>query len=193
MSARGPGELDDEIRNVPVRDESVLEEWQRRTLEPAIRDVYATKVSSTGWSWQVSFAILEFVRQDPLLGELLTAIADELAAVDGVVEVAHEDREVFIVRGLPGGEDLVRAAGRAVDGLSDRLRDDYNGLRTGAPALRWEPPFDLDEIRRVLEQRDPSHHPLGEAPKAPQGRALTPEEAAAAMRRRSRGKRTPPS
>jgi len=190
----GPGAFEDEIRNLPVSDAELLEEWHRQTADPAIRNAYATKISQTGWSWQVRFPVLEFVREDsPSFGPVLTGIRHELQGVSGVVEVEHEDREVFIVRGTPSGEDLVRAAGRAVDGLSDRLRDDYNGLGTRGPALRWEPPFDLEEIRRVLEQRGPSHYSLGEAPRAPQGRALTPEEAAAAMRMRSRGKRTPPS
>jgi hypothetical protein len=189
MSAGGPGAPDDVIRNVSVHDEEVLEEWQRSTAEPAIRNVYATKVSQTGWSWQVSFGILEFVREDPLRGELLMAITDELTGLDGVDQVAQDDTEVFVVRGSPTGEDLVRAAGRAVDALSGRLREHYDQLRTRAPVLPRRPPFDENQINRMREQKERSRQAFHEFLTVKGVRELTPEESAA-QRQRRRGQRT---
>jgi hypothetical protein len=40
--------------------------------------------------------------------------------------IAEEDREVWVVQGSASGEELVRAAARAVDGLADRLRVHVN-------------------------------------------------------------------
>ena len=49
-------------------------------------------------------------------------IGSALRGVDGVAEVAEEDREVWYVTGTPSGEALVRAAAQVVDDLAGRAR-----------------------------------------------------------------------
>jgi hypothetical protein len=72
---------------------------------------------------------LEFVREQPLESALRAAIAMELRGVAGVTEVREEDREVYWVAGSTSGDDLTRAAARAVDSFADRLRAEFPDLR----------------------------------------------------------------
>lgn len=112
-------------RVVRVPDDVVdgLQEWDRRTDDDDLRGVSATQVETTGrWSWTVGVAAAEFLREDPLEGELRAAVAAAIRSVAGVVEVAEGDREVWILSGEPSGEALVRAVGDAVDRIAPRAR-----------------------------------------------------------------------
>jgi hypothetical protein len=62
------------------------------------------------------------LRGDPLEAELRQRIDSALRGVDGVGDVAEEDREVWYVTGTPSGKDLVRAAAQVVDDLAGRAR-----------------------------------------------------------------------
>jgi len=62
------------------------------------------------------------LREDPLEAELRERIDSALRGVDGVVDVAEEDREVWYVAGTPSGETLLRAAVQVVDDLADSAR-----------------------------------------------------------------------
>lgn len=155
----------EQFREVPEseRDEEALEEWERPSAEPQITGVYATKVSLTGWSWQVSFAVLEFVGDDALESELTTAIVDALSAVVGVGEVAREDREVFVVKGTPSGQDLLEAASRVVDRMSDRLREHFDTKAAGPHHIGGSPPLDEAAIRLMQEWQTRSPEAFEEA------------------------------
>ena len=169
------------VRQVPQyeRDEEVLEAWERTTSDPEVAGVYAAKLSETGWSWQVIFSILEFVRQQPLLGELVASIEDELSAVEGVIQVAWEDQEVYVVQGAPSGADLVRAGARAVDSLGDRLRTEYDSLRADAPTSPFQFYYAFQAMRE-LRERSPSFQ---DGLAALGFKELTPEEVAERQRR----------
>ena len=67
-------------------------------------------------------AVAEFLREDPLEGELRERMAAALVGVAGAGEVAEDDREVWLVTGSPSGEALIRAAAGVVDGLAHRAR-----------------------------------------------------------------------
>lgn len=117
--------MNEEIRRVPEyeSDPDVREAWHRFTDDPDVRGVSATCFSHGGWpGWQVHVAVAEFLREDPLEGELRERMAAALGGVDGAEEVAEEDREVWLVTGSPSGEALVRAAAGVVDGLAGRAR-----------------------------------------------------------------------
>ncbi|MGE5288083.1 MAG: hypothetical protein ACM3ML_12965 [Micromonosporaceae bacterium] len=117
--------MSEEIRRVAEyeSDPEVREAWQRFCDDPDVRGVSATWFSHGGWSgWQVVVAVAEFLREDPLEGELRERMAAALGGVDGAREVAEDDREVWLVTGGPSGEALVRAAAGVVDGLADRAR-----------------------------------------------------------------------
>jgi hypothetical protein len=167
---------DNDVREVPAgeRDEEVLEAWERTTADPAVGGVSATKVSPTGWTWQVSFGILEYVRDQPLLGEVVAAIVEELSAVEGVTKVAQDDTEVFVVRGAPAGEHLVEAAARAVDGLGDQLRAHYNSVVADSPRIDW--PLDPAQLRLLRQARDAAGPTFLDGLGASEFRELTEEE-----------------
>jgi hypothetical protein len=100
-----------------------VQEWVRHTDDQEIRGVGALQTHSDGpWSWQVSVWVAEFLREEPLEGELRAAVDRAIRSVAGVTDVTEEDREVWIVTGHPSGEELVRAVGDAVDELAPRAR-----------------------------------------------------------------------
>ena len=72
--------------------------------------------------WQVTVAVMEFVREDPLESELRRRIAAALRSVDGVETVDEEDREVWFITGRAAGRALVQAAGEVVDDLAEQSR-----------------------------------------------------------------------
>jgi hypothetical protein len=62
------------------------------------------------------------LRGDPLEAELRQRLGSALRGVDGVDDVAEEDREVWYVTGTPSGKDLVRVAAQVADDLAGRAR-----------------------------------------------------------------------
>ena len=73
-------------------------------------------------SWNVTVAVMEFVREDPLESELRRRIAAALLSVDGVETAEEMDKEVWFVTGTSSGEALVRAAAEVVDDLAGQTR-----------------------------------------------------------------------
>lgn len=108
-----------EVRRV-VADE-VDEAWERVTGEPYVRGVEAGRIDFAG-GWNVTVAVMEFVREDPLESELRRRITAALRSVGGVETAGEMDREVWFVTGTPSGDALVRAAAEAVDDLADQTR-----------------------------------------------------------------------
>lgn len=108
-----------EVRHVVIDDAD--EAWERVTDEPDTRGVEAVGLGEM-IGWQVIVAVMEFVREEPLEGELRRRIAAALRSVDGVESAEEEDREVWFVTGTPSGQALVRAAAAVVDDLADRTR-----------------------------------------------------------------------
>src|SRR5467141_3508358 len=87
--------------------DGVDEAWERVTGEPDLRGVGADRI---GWvlgqfqgGWNVTVAVMEFVREDPLESELRRRIAAALRSVDGVETAEEADREVWFVTGTPPG------------------------------------------------------------------------------------------
>jgi hypothetical protein len=124
----------DAIRRVPdpERDEEVLEEWEWRSAEPLIGGC-ASQLPRQRYPWQVSVGVMEFVRDNPLEAELREAIFRSLLEVAGVTDVAEEDREVWVVQGVPMGRELLEAVASAVAPLTDRVRAQYQSLPSGLP------------------------------------------------------------
>jgi hypothetical protein len=106
-----------EVRQVAADDAD--EAWERVTGEPDVRGVEAGRFGFAG-DWNVTVA--EFVREDPLEGELRRRIAAALRSVGGVETAGEMDREVWFVTGTPSGEALVRAAAEVVDDLAGQTR-----------------------------------------------------------------------
>src|SRR5262245_21099995 len=103
------------------------EAWNRLTGEPHLFGVEAHRLDQPA-GWQVSFWVLEHVRQEPLESRLRSEIERRLRAVPGVAAVEEEDREVYWVTGAASGEALTRAAAAAVDDLEAELRAEYGAL-----------------------------------------------------------------
>jgi len=113
----------DRIEQVPDNLVDGVQEWVRHTDDDDIRGVCALQRHREGrWSWQVDVWVAEFVRDEPLESELRLAVAAAIRSVDGVTEVAEEDREVWVLSGSPSGEDLVRAVSEVVDAMAPRTR-----------------------------------------------------------------------
>jgi hypothetical protein len=104
-------------------DDEVAEEWVRRTVEPDVRGVSAHRLRDGGdWPWRITVFAAEFVREEPLEGELRNTVRAALKAVAGVTRVEEEDREIWVIGGRPDAEALVLAAAAAVDRMQDKLR-----------------------------------------------------------------------
>ena len=116
------------VRRVPDDEVDGLEGWDRLTDEPEIRGVEAIRLDDDEWPWIVVVWVAEFVREDPLEAELREAMLRELSRVRGVEAVAEEDREVWIVAGVPDGRELVKAAAAVVDGLYEKVATQYPTL-----------------------------------------------------------------
>lgn len=122
---------DVKIEKVEPADEESLEEWSRVTEEPDLEGVSAVRISDGDWPWQVHVSVMEFIRTEPLESELGAAVSAALAAVPGVREAAHEDRETWIIKGDADGSSLVRAASAAVDRFSSQTRKAFDELDSG--------------------------------------------------------------
>jgi hypothetical protein len=113
--------MSDHIQQVQPLDPATAEEWVRKTDEPDVRAVSASKAREGQW-WHVEVWVMEFIRTDPLESELRRRIADALRGVSGVTSVEEEDREVWAVIGAPTGKALVEAVAQVVDDLADQTR-----------------------------------------------------------------------
>lgn len=111
--------MTDEIRQFLVDDAD--EGWERLVGDPDVRGVEAVRVDHMG-GWQVTVAVMEFVREDPLESELRRRIAAALRSVEGVETVEEEDREVWFITGRAAGRALVQAVGEVVDDLAEQSR-----------------------------------------------------------------------
>lgn len=105
------------VKQIPSSDEEILEEWVHVTDNEEILGVSASR-SEGEWSWTVSIYAAEYIREEPLESELYESISKALTTVPGVTAINHEDREVWIIKGNPKGEDLVKAC---VNGLYKHL------------------------------------------------------------------------
>ena len=120
---------DDGVRRVSTDELDGDEGWERITDEPDVRGVEAIKTADADpWVWSVTVTAMEFVREDPLESDLREGVSRALRSVPGVVDVAEEDREVWVVSGSPSGEDLVRAGASVVDAFADRIRSHVSDL-----------------------------------------------------------------
>lgn len=120
---------DARIVQVPDDDVDGLQEWVRETDDDDLRGVGALQMAAHGrWTWQVFVSVAEFLREEPLEGEMRAAVDHAIRSVPGVTEVAEEDREVWILSGDPSGEELVRSVGEAIDRLAPRAREHLEQL-----------------------------------------------------------------
>jgi hypothetical protein len=101
MCDRVLGEAAEEIRQVAVGDEDgdAFEAWERTTTTADMRSVWAHKTSLPDWTWEITVAALEFVREDPLESRLRGALRTALQAVPGATAVSEEHRETLQVAG----------------------------------------------------------------------------------------------
>ena len=92
------------VRRVQYDDSD--EAWERdiEVDDGEVRFVDATRVDCQG-GWNVAVSVMEFVREEPLEGELRRRIAIALRSVE---------------TGTPSGEALVRAVGEVLDGLAEQ-------------------------------------------------------------------------
>jgi hypothetical protein len=103
------------------RSDGCDESWQRVADERDVRGVGASRFDDAG-GWNVTVAVMEFVREEPLEGELRRRVAAALQSVEGVEAVEEMDREVWFVTGVPAGKALVRAVAAVVDDLAGQTR-----------------------------------------------------------------------
>jgi hypothetical protein len=110
-----------DVRRVQVDDAD--EAWERdiEVDDGEVRAVEADRIDFAG-GWNVTVAVMEFVREGPLEGELRRRIAAALRSVEGVETIEEMDTEVWFVTGTPAGEALVRAVAEVVDDLADQTR-----------------------------------------------------------------------
>jgi hypothetical protein len=117
--AAGSEPVIDDVRQVPV--DTADEAWERVTDDWDARGVEAARFDFTG-GWNVTVAVMEFVREEPLERELRRRSAAALRSVDGVESAEEMDREVWFITGAPSGEALVRAVPAEPDDVRDRSR-----------------------------------------------------------------------
>ena len=88
------------IEVLQVAVDGTDEAWERVTGEPDVRGVDAVRIDFAG-GWNVTVAVMEFVREDPLESELRRRITAALRSVGGVETAGEMDREVWFVTGTP--------------------------------------------------------------------------------------------
>ena len=111
-----------DVRRVQVDDAD--EAWEREIdheEDGEVRFVEAARIDFAG-GWNVHVAVMEFVREEPLEGELRRRIAAALRSVEGVETADEMDTEVWFVTGAPAGQALVRAVAAVVDDLAGQTR-----------------------------------------------------------------------
>jgi len=119
------------VKQIPSSDEEILEEWVNVTENEEILGVSATR-SKSEWSWTVSIYAAEYIREEPLESELYESINKALTTVPGVAAIDHEDREVWIIKGNPKGEDLVKACVNALYKHLEAMQQTLNNLKENA-------------------------------------------------------------
>lgn len=115
-----------EVKRIDPMDDAIIEEWTRVIKNEDILGVSASKYADG--DWHVFINVAEFIREEPLESKLHQRITDSLAGIDGVVEVIHEDREVWLVRGDVTGEALVRSSSAALNELHEELATTVDSL-----------------------------------------------------------------
>jgi hypothetical protein len=117
-----------DVRQVQV-DDGAVECWERETGDQA-RRVAAEHIDLAPGpnapaevrGWNVHVAVMEFIRKEPLEGELRSRIAAALRSVEGVETADEMDTEVWWVTGTPAGPALVQAVAEVLDDLADQTR-----------------------------------------------------------------------
>jgi len=114
------------VKQTEPLDDEIAEVWSRDIADPRERSIHGVEAlrhrESSNWPWRVGVWVMEHVRDVPLEGELRRRIAEALRAVPDVVEVIEEDREVWAVRSVPEGQELVVAVAAVLDALDAELR-----------------------------------------------------------------------
>lgn len=125
LSAGGVSVIGD-VRRVQV--DGADEAWERdiEVDDGEARRVEAGRIDFAG-GWNVTVSVMEFVREEPLEGELRRRIVAALRSVEGVQTADEMDREVWFVTGTPAGPALVRAAAEVVDDLAGQTRGHVAG------------------------------------------------------------------
>jgi hypothetical protein len=106
-----------------VHNDDVDESWERdiEVDDGEVRWVEADRIDLQG-GWNVTVAVMEFIREGPLEGELRRRIAAALRSVRGVKTADEMDTEVWFVTGAPEGEALIRAVAEVLDDLAEQTR-----------------------------------------------------------------------
>ena len=107
-------------QRIPLMDDENVEEWERLSDEFDLRGVEAYLPEDD--DWRVVVAVAEFIREDPLEGELVNGVESALRSVSGVTNVWHEDREQWVAEGRPSGRELVAAVAAFLDAFAERAR-----------------------------------------------------------------------
>ena len=118
--------MDDYIAQIKPEDDELEEEWLRSTGEAEL-NVSACKIADEA-AWQVTIWAMEYVRSEPLEGELRHRITQALQGVSGVSGAEEQDGEQWWVEGSPTGRALVAAAALVIDEFADRIRAYLSGL-----------------------------------------------------------------
>jgi hypothetical protein len=88
----------------------------------AVSDLLGVDVNvADGSMYTVMVAAMEFIREEPLEGELRAAIAAAIAAVPGVSESFEDDREAWAAIGSPDARELTAAVANAVAPYATRI------------------------------------------------------------------------
>lgn len=120
--------MTDDVRQVPVEDGEV-ECWERVTDDKALRVgvqlihlLAGLNAAVEVRGWNVTVPVMEFIRKEPLQGELRPRITAALCSVEGVETAEEMDTEVWWVTGNPAGPALVRAVAGVLDDFAGPIR-----------------------------------------------------------------------
>lgn len=104
-------------------DDDVVESWSHPGDDGDVLGVEAVRLRGPGeWPWQVQVCVAEFLWQQPLDVELVISVDRVIRSIAGVADVQHEQRDVWVVRGAPSGEELVQGVAAAMERFAARIR-----------------------------------------------------------------------
>jgi hypothetical protein len=103
-------------RETPLDPDQFTQSWTA-DVEPAEMQLWASKVRKPrgGHTWEVASAVLEFIREAPLVDDLNDELYRAILEVRGVKEIVGGDRELMLITGRTKGDALVRACTAVVE------------------------------------------------------------------------------
>lgn len=111
-----------QIGQLAPEDEGILAHWEMRADDIDVFGVAAVCESLPEFPWSVCINAAEFIDGTDYEDEFNALVKETLKNLDGVKDVQEADVDVWIVDGMPKGEDLMGALARLLVGAYEKIK-----------------------------------------------------------------------